>query len=80
MPYTVSEYPEKLYPVTFNGGKAFKYAGNGIYRMTKADIMGYNDNSQGYEYTLTLEDANTLKWQYFIPSDGMYELVLSKAQ
>lgn len=80
VPYTVSEYPEKLYPVTFNGGKAFKYAGNGIYRMTKADIMGYNDNSQGYEYTLTLEDANTLRWQYFIPSDGMYELVLSKAQ
>lgn len=80
VPYTVSEYPEKLYPLTFNGGKAFKYAGNGIYRMTKADIMGYNDNSQGYEYALTLEDANTLKWQYFIPSEGTYELVLSKAQ
>ncbi len=70
--YSVAEAPGKETSFTFTGGKSFSYIGNGTYKLS------VNNGTSYQEQTITLEDESTIRWKYTVPSDGWYEIVLTK--
>ena len=70
--YSVAEAPGKEASFTFTGGKSFSYIGNCTYRLS------VNNGTSYQEQTITLEDESTIRWKYTVPSDGWYEIVLTK--
>ena len=70
--YSVAEAQGKETSFTFTGGKSFSYIGSGTYRLSFSNGTSY------HEQTITLENESTIRWKYTVPSDGWYEIVLTK--
>jgi|GEM_PF-5731275 len=70
--YSVAEAQGKETSFTFTGGKSFSYIGSGTYRLSVSNGTSY------HEQTITLENESTIRWKYTVPSDGWYEIVLTK--
>ena len=70
--YSVAESPGRQADFTFTGGKAFSYIGSGTYRLIVSNGTSYQ------EQTITLESETSIRWKYTVPSDGWYEIVLTR--